>query len=94
MILERGIDLFRRTVYSYTLPTTHHVVTQTRWTIPAATVDRIKQIKTSGKSLAWKSLPSKTVSKLETAVKLKINNQDAMNPPRMVADCVDESRGL
>lgn len=31
---------------------------------------------------------------METAVKLKMNSQDAMKPPRMVAVCVDDSRGL
>lgn len=44
--------------------------------------------------MAWKSLPSKTDSKLDTAVRLKMNSQDAMKPPRMVADWVEDKRGL
>lgn len=61
--------------------------------MPAAATERIKHIKTSGKILAWKSFP-KSTPKLETAVKLKMNSQDATNPPRIVADCVADSRGL
>lgn len=66
---------------------------QTRCTIPAATVDTSIQTITSG-SFAWKSRPNNTDSKLETAVKLKIKSQDAIKPPRIVADCVEDSRGL
>lgn len=61
--------------------------------MPHANIVPSKQNTISGKSFAWKPLPSTTDSKFETAVSASTNSHEPRKPPRIVFSCVAAKNG-